>query len=144
MTCYKCGSTHVIRNGHTPTGDQKFLCKSCGRSFKIAAARDIGFDEGTYRKKNKSFDSSTAPISSENPSMIMSSKSTPIAFLLLMLTIFGIAGMHRFYVGKIKSGILYLLTLGFFGIGSIVDIIKMQRGTFTDKDGKPLQKAQKK
>lgn len=72
--------------------------------------------------------------------MIMSSKSTPIAFLLLMLTIFGIAGMHRFYVGKIKSGILYLLTLGFFGIGSIVDIIKMQRGTFTDKDGKPLQK----
>ena len=76
--------------------------------------------------------------------MIMSSKSTPIAFLLLMLTIFGIAGMHRFYVGKIKSGILYLLTLGFFGIGSSVDIIKMQRGTFTDKDGKPLQKAQKK
>ncbi|MHB1310099.1 MAG: NINE protein [Limisphaerales bacterium] len=39
----------------------------------------------------------------------------------LLLTFLGLFGMHRFYMGKIGTGILYLLTLGLFGIGYLYD-----------------------
>lgn len=35
------------------------------------------------------------------------------------------AGLHRFYLDKPVSGVLYLFTWGFFGIGSIIDLIRM-------------------
>ena len=39
----------------------------------------------------------------------------------ILLTFLGIFGIHRFYMGKWISGILYLLTAGIFGIGYIYD-----------------------
>jgi len=39
----------------------------------------------------------------------------------LLLTFLGIFGAHRFYMGKIGTGILYLFTLGLLGIGIIYD-----------------------
>lgn len=42
-----------------------------------------------------------------------------IAWILLTFT--GIFGIHRFYMGKWPTGIIYLLTLGLFGIGYIYD-----------------------
>ena len=59
--------------------------------------------------------------------------------LLLCLVLGGI-GVHRFYVGKIGSGILYILTAGVFGIGVLVDLIKIITGNFTDKNGNPIRK----
>lgn len=47
-------------------------------------------------------------------------KSKGIAYLLWFF--FGLAGFHRFYVGKIFTGILYLLTFGFLGIGWFLDL----------------------
>lgn len=42
----------------------------------------------------------------------------------LLLTIFlGVFGIHKFYIGKIGMGILYLFTGGLFLIGWIIDII---------------------
>ena len=35
----------------------------------------------------------------------------------------GFLGIHRFYVGKIGTGILYMFTIGLFGIGVIVDLV---------------------
>jgi serine/threonine protein kinase/TM2 domain-containing membrane protein YozV len=48
----------------------------------------------------------------------------------------GIFGIHRFYVGKIGTGILWLLTFGLFGIGQIVDIIMIFVGQFKDCHGR--------
>lgn len=48
---------------------------------------------------------------------------------------FGIFGLHRFYVGKIGTGFLWLFTLGFLGIGVLVDFLLILNGKFKDKEG---------
>jgi hypothetical protein len=50
----------------------------------------------------------------------------------------GAIGAHRFYVGKIGTGLLYLLTLGFGGFGILLDFILILIGGFRDKAGQPL------
>ena len=49
--------------------------------------------------------------------------SGPIDYSLawILLTFLGVFGLHRFYLGKWGTGILYLLTLGLLGIGLIYD-----------------------
>ena len=39
----------------------------------------------------------------------------------ILLTFLGLLGLHRLYMGKWVSGILYLLTLGLFGLGYLYD-----------------------
>lgn len=39
----------------------------------------------------------------------------------ILLTFLGIFGIHRFYMGKIITGVLYLVTLGFLGLGVLYD-----------------------
>ena len=57
------------------------------------------------------------------------------AVTLLLALGLGYVGVHRFYAGKVGTGILYLFTFGFFGIGWIIDIFTVLFGNFTDKAG---------
>jgi predicted RNA-binding Zn-ribbon protein involved in translation (DUF1610 family) len=55
---------------------------------------------------------------------------------LLILSIFlGGFGVDRFYVGKIGTGILKLVTLGGFGVWWLIDLIIIAISKFTDSDG---------
>lgn len=51
--------------------------------------------------------------------------STRTAYILWLASFFGVAGLHRLYMGKVGSGVLYLLTWGLFGFGTIYDGITM-------------------
>lgn len=57
---------------------------------------------------------------------------------LLLCIFLGNLGVHRFYAGKIGTGILMLLTCGGCGIWTIVDLIMLIMGNFTDKDGNAI------
>jgi len=65
-----------------------------------------------------------------------SPKSRLVALILCLLL--GVFGVHRFYVGKVGTGVLQLLTLGGFGIWVIIDLILIVTGTFRDIDRRPL------
>jgi uncharacterized RDD family membrane protein YckC len=67
----------------------------------------------------------------------MSDKSKSTAFLLCYFL--GIFGAHRFYVGRLKTGLLMLLTLGGLLIWWLVDSVLIAAGQFKDKDGNPLR-----
>ena len=59
----------------------------------------------------------------------------PAALLCFFL---GGLGVHRFYVGKIGTGILMIFTLGGLGIWLIIDFVMILTGSFKDKEGKDI------
>ncbi len=58
--------------------------------------------------------------------------------LFLLLFFLGFLGVHRFYAGKILTGILFIVTIGGFGIWYIVDLIYIVVGGFTDSNGNKI------
>lgn len=60
----------------------------------------------------------------------ISNKSRLVAFLLCY--IFGMFGAHRFYVGKKVTAVLYILTFGLFGVGLLIDTLRIILGKFKD------------
>lgn len=68
-----------------------------------------------------------------------SDKKRKTAIILTCLGFLGIGGLQHFYVGRWGKGFLYLLTLGLCGIGTLIDLIKLLFGTFTDNVGVPLR-----
>ena len=67
----------------------------------------------------------------------MSPKSRTVDALLCFFL--GLLGIHRFYEGKIGTGILWLLTGGVLGVGALIDFIMILCGKATDKDGLPIK-----
>ena len=62
-------------------------------------------------------------------------KSEKNALVALLLCIFlGGFGVHRFFVGKVGTGVAMLFTLGGCGIWALIDLIMIVMGKFTDKD----------
>ena len=67
----------------------------------------------------------------------MSEKDWLVALLLCIFL--GGFGAHKFYVGKIGTGVIYLLSVGLLGIGWLVDLILILIQRFTDSEGKVLK-----
>lgn len=58
---------------------------------------------------------------------------------LLLCLFLGPLGVHRFYVGKIGTGILMIVTFGGLGIWALIDLIMIIVGSFKDKQGLPVK-----
>jgi len=71
----------------------------------------------------------------------VSAKSRLAVTLLCILPayFFAVAGIHRFYLGKICSGIFMLITLGGLGIWTLIDFIFAVSGNMKDKEGNLIQ-----
>jgi TM2 domain-containing membrane protein YozV len=65
----------------------------------------------------------------------MEKSSKSFVASLLLCFFLGSFGVHRFYVGKIGTGILQLITLGGLGIWTLIDFIMIAVGSFKDKEG---------
>lgn len=107
-------------------GLDEMFCSSCGSVIKKEA--EICPKCGVRQKSIHS-------TQFNDPSI--SQKSRLVAFLLC--TFLGYLGVHRFYVGKVTSGIMQIL----FGwatlfIWPLVDWIMILSGSFKDKDGKVI------
>jgi len=49
-------------------------------------------------------------------------KNKTTAFILTLLGFFGIAGLQYLYLGNVLKFLLWFLTLGIFGLGTLIDI----------------------
>ncbi|MBA57382.1 MAG: hypothetical protein CMK89_23280 [Pseudomonadales bacterium] len=58
---------------------------------------------------------------------------------LILCLVFGLFGTHRFYVGKVGTGILQMLTLGGLGFWVIFDAVLLILGKFVDAEGAQLR-----
>lgn len=116
-----------------PKGFKKTFSTS-GRTTTTVGIPGTGLSYSTSKKMGAPTAAVSAdPIVSEVAVPVRSQKSKGVALVLCVLL--GYMGIHRFYVGKIGTGILWLLTLGCFGIGWIVDIVMLCCNKFADKSG---------
>lgn len=66
-----------------------------------------------------------------------SQKNRTIALLLCIF--FGYLGIHRFYVGKKGTGVIWMFTAGVVGLGWIIDLVTIAIGGFYDSTGDVLR-----
>ena len=52
-------------------------------------------------------------------------KSKGLAYVLWFFSGFGVLGFHRFYIGKIGTGLIWLFTGGLLGLGALYDLFAL-------------------
>jgi TM2 domain-containing membrane protein YozV/ribosomal protein L40E len=107
-------------------GQDEMVCSACGAIIKKAA---------TICPKCGVATMSMGAYKHAYEQMVPGGIGKKWAVTLVLALIFGWLGVHRFYVGKIGTGILWLLTFGLGCIGWVVDIILILTGHFKDKKG---------
>lgn len=105
--CSKCGKK--LEDGVT-------ACPDCGA--KLQSSNNGGGGAGQPVIVNIENANTNANVG-YNPAQFKKEKNKWIAFFLCWFL--GYLGAHKFYEGKIGMGILYLFTLGLFGIGWFID-----------------------
>lgn len=159
MYCKSCGAkvdngTEVCPNCGAKLGEQKpddtIFCSNCGQKISKEAliCPHCGVGTEKYRR-----DQEKATHTAAQPAINIVNTNTAtggnahggygyihkkkwVAFFLCLFL--GYFGIHRFYVGKAGTGILWLFSGGLFGLGWFIDLLMILFGGFRDKAGQPL------
>jgi hypothetical protein len=110
-------------SGYTPI-TATVLCRSCDAQISVLA--EICPSCGV-----RQYDAQAVARVDESDKRIV-----PAAILSLL---FGFVGAHRFYVGRPKTAIVQLLTLGGLGIWALIDFVLIVCGEFRDGEGRKLK-----
>ena len=105
-------------------------CTNCGKSILPGEFRNANGQCGECAAKAQA---------ATQPGQAMQYSDKDWLVTLLFSIFLGCLGIHRFYVGKIGTGVLWTLTAGMFGIGWIVDIFTVASGNFYDSSGYVLR-----
>lgn len=60
-----------------------------------------------------------------NTVYVKTQKDVGIAYLCWLASFFLVSGIQHFYLGKPVRGVIWLLTLGLFGIGTLIDLFTL-------------------
>lgn len=127
MYCRNCGAQ---------IDDQAKFCSTCGCATDVQQSQPQQAQPPQYQPVINVINTNTNVNKNTNSGYNYVRKSKWLAFFLCLFL--GYFGVHRFYVGKAGTGILWLFTCGMFGIGWFFDLIVILCGGFRDKNGQPL------
>ncbi len=133
MFCRNCGkeltgTPEICMNcGARPLAGNSF-CHACGA--KTNALAEMCIKCGARLGKKASV--ATGEVSEK-------SRLTTTLLCILPAWAVGVAGIHRFYLGKIGTGIAMLITLGGLGVWTLIDLIYVASGNMKDKEGKLIK-----
>lgn len=120
VSCPNCGAI-VKKKFCQHCGEQIdsdcIICPKCGKQVGELG----GNDKNIIINNSSSSSASASAVTINQPLVYGKPKNKWVAFFLCLFTLCG----HKFYEGKIGMGILYLCTVGLFGIGWIIDLISL-------------------
>ena len=106
--------------------NEMVFCRACGKQLHMSAltCTQCGAQQRPAAPQGRPLDPNVSP------------KLLLPAVLLCFW--FGVFGVHRFFVGKVGTGLLMLFTFGGLGIWALIDLIILICGAFTDSDGRKV------
>lgn len=129
----------AVLNNDSPAD---LVSKSDAARFSTESARDDSNDQSA---PDWVVDSVVELKPSSDDSVVGSDIETPprarmpaLILSLVPIVMLPMCGLHRFYVGKVYTGVLYLATAGLLGVGQLVDVILIALGEFRDAEGRLL------
>lgn len=130
MKCPVCGAP--LKNGK---------CDYCGYEDRMETQTNVNMNPASYYEESRQAQQIIINHQVLHDMEIIPGVSRKNKTVALLLCIFlGGLGAHKFYVGKVGMGIIYLFTFGLFGFGWIIDIILIATGSFKDEFDLPLRK----
>ena len=146
-TCPHCGANLTLELGR-----RKAVCEYCDSEIIIEDMKTKAAESEPVREPEPERETATQYSAGNEakergayagygnaPGYSQAAVSPKSRMVVLILCFFlGIFGVHRFYVGKIGTGILYFFTVALFGFGWIYDMVMILLGAFRDGRGLPV------